>query len=101
MKENINLIKEFYKAQGFYFIKIDAEIEKLDKNRVNLVYLIDKGEKAKIAKIYFLGDKKIREKRLRDVITSQENKFWKFISRSVYLNKGRIDLDKRLLENYS
>ena len=100
VKSDINLIKEFYKAQGFYFIKIDAEIEKLDKNRINLVYLIDKGEKAKIAKIYFLGDKKIREKRLRDVITSQENKFWKFISRSVYLNKGRIDLDKRLLQNY-
>ena len=49
-------------------------IEKLEKNRVNLVYSIDKGEKAKIAKIYFLGDKKIRDKKLRDIITSQESR---------------------------
>ena len=100
VKSDINLIKEFYKAQGYYFVKIDAEVEKLKKNRINIIYTIDKGEKAKIAKIYFLGDKKVREKKLRDIITSQEDKFWKFISRNVYLSRGRIDLDKRLLENY-
>ena len=70
------------------------------KNRVNLIYSLDKGKRAKISKIFFLGDKKLRDKRLRDVITSQEAKFWKFISRNVYLNKSRIDLDKRLLKNY-
>jgi len=100
IKSDLTLIKEFYKAQGFYFVKIDASVEKLTKNRVNLVYKIEKGEKAKISKIFFLGEKKIREKKLRDVITSQENKFWKFVSRNVYLNKQRIELDKRLLENY-
>ena len=40
VKSDINLIKEFYRQLGFYFVKIDVEIEKLDKNRVNLVYLI-------------------------------------------------------------
>jgi len=100
IKSDINIMKEFYRNLGFYFVKIDLEVEKLDKNRINLVYSLDKGEKAKISKIYFLGDKKIREKRLRDIITSQEAKFWKFISRTVYLNKSRIDLDKRLLKNY-
>jgi len=100
VKSDINKIKEFYRGLGFYFVKIDAEIEKLDKNRVNLIYKLDKGNKAKISKIYFLGDKKIREKKLRDIITSQETRFWKFISRSVYLNQSRIELDKRLLKNY-
>ncbi len=100
IKSDINIMKEFYRSLGFYFVKIDLEIEKLQNNRVNLVYSIDKGEKAKIAKIYFLGDKKIREKRLRDIITSQEAKFWKFISRNVYLNQGRVELDKRLLKTY-
>jgi len=100
VKPDINLIKEFYRNLGFYFINIDVKIDKLEKNRVNLVYSIDKGERAKISKIFFLGDKKIRDKRLRDIITSEESRFWKFLSRNVYLNKGRIDLDKRLLKNY-
>ena len=100
VKQDINIIKMFYRTLGYYFVKIDSEIEQLDSNRVNLIYTIDKGKKAKISKIYFLGDKKIRDKKLRDIITSQESKFWKFISRNVYLNSARIDLDKRLLKSY-
>ena len=100
VKSDINIIKEFYKQLGFYFVQIDADVEKLEQNRVNIVYTIDKGKKAKISKIFFLGDKKIRDKRLLDVITSQESKFWKFISKNVYLNQSRIELDKRLLKNY-
>ena len=100
IKHDVNQIKSFYRMLGFYFVKIDAEVQKLEKNRVNIVYSIDKGKKAKISKIYFLGDKKIRDKKLRDIIVSQEAKFWKFISRNVYLNQERIELDKRLLKNY-
>ena len=100
LKQDINIIKAFYRHNGFYFAKVQTEIENLKKNRVNIIYLIDKGEKAKIARIYFLGDKKVRDKRLRDVITSEESKFWKFISKNVYLNQERINLDKRLLKNY-
>ena len=100
IKSDINILKEFYRQLGFYFAKIDLDVETLKKNRVNLIYTIDKGEKAKISKIFFLGDKKIRDNRLRNIITSQEAKFWKFISRNVYLNQERIELDKRLLKNY-
>ena len=100
VKGDVNTIKSFYRALGYYFVKIDAEVENLEKNKVNLIYTIDKGDKAKISKIYFLGDKKIREKKLRDIIISQEAKFWKFISRDVYLDEQKIELDKRLIKNY-
>ena len=100
VKSDINLINEFYRQLGYYFVNIDLDVENLTKNRVNLIYTIDKGDRAKIAKIFFLGDKKIRDTRLRNVITSQESKFWKFISRNVYLNQSRVELDKRLLKNY-
>ena len=100
VKRDINTIKSFYRNQGYYFVNIDVEIEKLEKNNLNIIYSIEQGEKAKISKIYFLGDKKYRDKKLRDIITSEESKFWKFLSRNVYLNEGRIELDKRLLKNY-
>ena len=48
VKHDVNQIKSFYRTLGFYFVKIDAEIENLKKNRVNIVYTIDKCEKAKI-----------------------------------------------------
>ena len=42
VKQDINQIKMFYRTLGYYFVKIDSEIEKLDSNRVNLIYTIDK-----------------------------------------------------------
>ena len=100
ISEDINIIKKLYATLGYNFITVDAKIEKFDNRRVNVIYILDKGDKTDIAKIIFIGDKKIKEKRLRDIIVSEEKKFWKFLSKNTFLNQGNIDLDKRLLINY-
>ena len=100
LSEDISVIKKIYGTVGFNFINVEAKIEKFNDNRVNLTYFLDKGKKTSISKINFIGDKKIKDKRLRDVIVSSENKFWKFLSKNIYLNYKNIDLDKRLLLNY-
>ncbi len=102
VKSDIEMIKRFYKSLGYYSINVEAEKETVDiaNNTLNLIFDVKKGERSHIRKIYFIGDKKIKSKRLRDVITSEEAKFWKFLSRNIYLNTERIELDKRLLKNF-
>ena len=103
INQDVQTIKNFYKSLGYYTAEVTANIQKLgdDKNIVNLIYSIEKGVRNKISKIYFIGDKgKARNKRLRDVITSEEARFWKVLSRNIYLNPDIIELDKRLLKNY-
>ena len=67
---------------------------------VNIKYKVDLGNKAKIRKITFLGDKKFKNKRLKSIIVSEEYKFWKFISSKKFLNEDLIQIDKRLLKNF-
>ncbi len=100
LREDVDMIKKIYLSLGYNFTKIDSKIEEIGKNRVNLFFFIDKGKKTKISKIYFIGNKKVRDRRLRDIIVSQEHKFWKFITKTTYLNSRNIELDKRLLKNY-
>ncbi len=100
LREDVDMIKKLYLSLGYNFTKIDSKIEEIGKNRVNLFFFIDKGKKTKISKIYFIGNKKVRDRRLRDIIVSQEHKFWKFITKTTYLNSRNIELDKRLLKNY-
>ena len=71
-----------------------------EQNSIRLIYQVDLGKRAKIEEIQFIGDKKIKDRKLKNIITSEERKFWKFISQSVYLNYERIELDKRLLSNF-
>ena len=64
------------------------------------MFEIDRGKKTKISSINFIGNDNVRGKRLKNIIASEENKFWKFISRNTVLSKNLINLDLRLLTNY-
>ena len=101
LTSDLNLINNILKSSGYYFADITSSKSLNEElNSVNLKINIELGEKAKIKKIIFLGDKVFKDKRLKEVITSEEHKFWKFISSNVYINKEIINLDKRLLTNY-
>ena len=93
-------IKNLLKNLGYYFSKIDILIEELEDNKINLTYNIDLGEKAKIRKISFIGDKIFKDKKLKGVILSEEYKPWKFLSGKKYLNEEMISYDERLLKNF-
>ena len=100
LAKDIDIIKNLYGTAGFNFVKVDAQVRKIDNNSFDLIFAIEKGDVTKISKISFTGDKKVREKRLRDVIASEENKFWKFISRNTKFSNNLLNLDIRLLKNY-
>ena len=93
-------IKKIYSTLGFNFLEVKSKVETFSKKRVNVYFEIEKGEKTKISKINFKGDRKLRDRRLRDIITSQETKFWKVLTKNTNLNESNIELDKRLLTNY-
>ncbi len=100
LDEDIDKIRSIYSTMGFNFTSVDAKVEKFENNRINLIFIVTKGKKTNIAKINFTGDKKIKEKRLREIIVSEEKKFWKILSKNTFLSTNNIDLDKRLLVNY-
>ena len=93
-------ITEALKQKGYFFSKVDVMIEELSDNKINLIYNVEIGDKAKIKKISFIGDKIFKDRKLRSVIVSEEYKFWKFISGKKFLNQNLIDLDERLLKNF-
>ena len=101
LENDLRLIENILKSNGYYFSKVSSSVkENLEQNSVRVFLNVVQGKKAKIEKISFIGDKKIKDKKLLEAIASEENKFWKFISNKVYLNQATINLDKRLLENY-
>ena len=93
-------IKNFLRDKGYYFSQIEIFQEDLEDNKINLFYNITLGEKSKIAKISFIGNKIFKDKKLKGVILSEEYKPWKFLSGKKYLNEGLINYDERLLKNF-
>ena len=92
----LNTIKEL----GYYNASVDTSVETLDENLVSINFDIILGDKAKIKKITFIGNKVFKDNKLKRLITSSEYKFWKIISGRKHLNENLIKLDERLLKNF-
>ena len=100
LQDDVNKISNVLRKSGYYFSEVNVEQQVNSNNTIDLVYDIKMGNKAVINKISFIGDKKYKSRKLRNIIRSEEGKFWKFISQYKYLNKELTQLDKRLLKNF-
>ena len=100
ISDDVNLIKKLYSSIGYNFANIDIKIKELDSENVDILLDINRGKVTKISSISFVGDKKIRDNRLRNIIASERHRFYKFISRNTKFNENLINLDLRLLKNY-
>ena len=100
VKKDVDSILNLLKNKGYYFSKVVSSVQDLGSSKVDLFYDVELGKKAIITKISFIGDKKFKDSTLRNVILSEEFKFWKFISGKKFLNEGLINFDKKLMNNF-
>ena len=100
VKIDENRMKTSLSTLGYYLSDVTSNIIENNNGTVDLIFDVSMGDRSKIRKIEFVGDKKIKDRILRSIIISEEAKFWKIISGNKYVNKDIIDRDKRLLRNY-
>ena len=100
IKNDVLLIKKLLKSSGYYFSDVKTKIVENNNNTVDLIFNLDLGEKAFIEKIEFIGDKFYKDRVLRNLIASEEKRFWKFLTKKKYINSELIKLDERLLKKY-
>ena len=98
--EQKNLLTNIVRSDGFYFAKIETKYTETNNNSIDITYNINLGERAKIKKIDFIGNKVFKNNKLRNIIISEEAKPWKFITKNKYIDENRVQLDINLLRNY-
>ena len=100
INDQVKLLKNILKSFGYYFVELKTSFVTNNNNTIDLIYDFELGEIAKIKKINFIGNKVFRDNTLRNVIASEEDKFWKFITSNKFLNSNRISLDVSRLEEF-
>ncbi len=100
LKEEKNRYLNILKKLGYYDANLEVFVEDRSNNLVSIIYKFDLGDKAKITKISFVGNKIFKDRKLRRIIASSEYKFWKFLTGRKFLNEDLVELDNRLLTNF-
>ena len=81
IKNDVLLIKKLLKSSGYYFSEVKTKIIENNNNTIDLIFDLDLGEKAFIEKIEFIGEKFYKDRLLRNIIASEEKRFWKFLTK--------------------
>ena len=91
VKIDVNRMKTSLNSIGYYLSDVKSKILENNNDTVDLIFEVNLGDKSKIKKIEFIGDKKIKDRTLRSIIISEEAKFWKFISNNKFVNQDIIE----------
>ncbi len=100
VRDDTNKILEIYSKTGRYNASVSPKIVKKKHNRVDLVFDITEGKKAKIAKIFFIGNTHFSDRELKEVIMSKEAKFWNFFANTDHYDSDLVMNDRILLSRF-
>ena len=100
----IKRITQMYKHKGYYAVVIKPSIQKLEQNRVNLIFEIHEGRRSYNKQIRFISDSKnppFSDDALRDTITSLENRWWRILGDPAEnYDAARVEEDCNLLRKH-
>lgn len=100
VQNDVSRLYEVYRRNGRFSVQIDPKIIKLDQNRVNLVFEITEGEETTIGTIRFVGNERFSDDELRSVLSSQEHRWYNFLSSSDRYDPDRLDFDMEQLRQF-
>lgn len=89
-----------YVGQGRYDATIDAEVEELPRNRVEVNITIDEGSVAKIKHINIVGNEKFESEELLDLFELHSSGLWSWMSGDDKYSKEKLKGDLEKLESF-
>ena len=93
-------ILEIYARRGRFATRVEPKLIQLDQNRVDVVFEITEGEAALVSRISFVGNTAFSDRRLRDVIATREQAWYRILSTSDIYDPERLNFDRELLRRY-
>jgi outer membrane protein insertion porin family len=100
IQNDIDRITELYKEENYHNVKVDYKIYERKDNQADLEYIIDEGEKFKIEKIQFEGNKAFSDKKLKKQIATSETNILSWFTSAGDLNEDNLEQDVTRLTSF-
>jgi len=100
VQSDVQRIIEVYRRTGRFAATVTPKVTPLDQNRVDVVFEVDEGPITGVAKINFIGNDVFSDGELRDVVLTEESRWWKFLTSNDNYDPDRLEYDRELLRQY-
>jgi outer membrane protein insertion porin family len=96
---DVEKIKRLYTEKNYHNCTVTYEINDLENNQADIVFVVDEGDKIKIESIAFEGNTYFSDKKIKKTIETREKGFWSFITTSGDLDLTELDNDTLRIES--
>jgi outer membrane protein insertion porin family len=93
-------ILALYAKHSHYDATVTPEIVKLPENRVNVVFDCQEGPQTLVSRINFIGNRHYSQTTLREVVSTRQDAWFRFLSSSDEYNPERVKYDEELLRKF-
>ena len=100
LNSDVKKVSSFLNSKGYFKNNIEYQVVKSKSDKVNIFFKIFLNKKFSINKIFFIGEKKIKNSKLLSIVTSKPKSFFSFFSSSNTPSSERMDYDASLLKKY-
>jgi len=100
LKYLATMIKNLYKEENYHLAKINYQIieNKENSDKARVIFSIKEGNKSKIKRIFFTGNKHIPSRKLRTMIFTREDWLFGLLDDSGKYNEESLEMDKKRIE---
>ena len=100
VQADVQRIISIYRRSGLFTAHVEPKVIRLPQNRVDLVFEIDEGNKTRIERINFVGNRAFTDSELRGVVATAESAWWKILGASDNYDPDRLAFDGELLRRH-
>jgi len=100
VQTDVARIVELYRRSGRISANVTPQIVQLPQKRVDLIFKIDEGPKSGILRVNFLGNKAYSDNDLRDVVVTEQSRWYKFFSSNANYDPDRLEYDREQLRKF-
>jgi outer membrane protein insertion porin family len=93
-------IIEVYRRNGRFDVTVVPQIIQRPNNRVDLIFVINEGEKTGVKDLIFVGNKSYSSWRLKEVIKTATSNWLSFLQTTDVYDPDRIEADRDLIRRF-
>jgi outer membrane protein insertion porin family len=93
-------IVEVYHRNGRFDVTVTPQIIERPNNRVDLIFVVQEGEKTGVKSINFVGNKSYSSWRLKEVIKTVQSNFLSFLQTTDVYDPDRMEADRDLIRRF-
>ena len=100
IQKNIERIEALYKEKHYHNIQVEYKTKPRPKNQADLQFILTEGKKTRIKKIRFVGNRAVKSRKLKKLMTTSEKGLFSFITSSGELKKENLSKDTDKISAY-